>query len=45
MNDENNGGPANFGSLSQAYANDAARKFAMAQTAWDNEIAIARQNE
>jgi hypothetical protein len=36
---------ANFGSLSQAYANDAARKFAMAQTAWDNEIAIARQNE
>jgi hypothetical protein len=36
---------ANFGSLSQAYASDAARKFAMAQTACDNEIAIARQNE
>jgi hypothetical protein len=36
---------SNFGSLSQAYASDAARKFAMAQTAWDNEIAVARQNE
>jgi hypothetical protein len=27
------------------YASDAARKFAMAQTACDTEIAIARQNE
>ena len=36
---------ATFASLSQAYASDAARKFAMAQAACDNEIAIARQNE
>jgi hypothetical protein len=35
---------ASFAPLSQAFASDAARKFAMAQTACDNEIAIARQN-
>ena len=37
------GADATFASLSQAFASDAARKFAMAQTACDNEI--ARQNE
>ena len=36
---------ATFAPLSEAFASDAARKFAMAQTACDNEIAIARQNE
>jgi len=36
---------ATFAPLSQAFASDAARKFAMAQTACDNEIAIARRNE
>jgi hypothetical protein len=36
---------ATFAPLSQAFASGAARKFAMAQTACDNEIAIARQNE
>jgi hypothetical protein len=36
---------ATFASLSQAYASDAARKFGMAQTACENEIAIALQNE
>ncbi|MGH6848847.1 MAG: hypothetical protein ACREDD_00085 [Methylocella sp.] len=36
---------ATFASVSQAFASDAARKFAMAQTACDNEIAIARKNE
>src|ERR1700730_8581334 len=35
----------NFAPLSQAFASDAARKFAMAQTACDNEIAIERRNE
>jgi hypothetical protein len=35
----------NFAPLSQAFASDAARKFAVAQTACDNEIAIARRNE
>jgi hypothetical protein len=36
---------ATFASVSQAFASEAARKFAMAQAACDNEIAIARQNE
>jgi hypothetical protein len=36
---------ATFPSLSQAYANDAARKITTAQTSSDTELAIARQNE
>ncbi|WGJ15635.1 hypothetical protein QEV83_05055 [Methylocapsa sp. D3K7] len=36
---------ATFASLSQAYASDAARKIATAQTSSENELAIARQNE
>ena len=36
---------ATFAAVSQAFASDTARKLAMAQTACDNEIAIARQNE
>lgn len=36
---------ATFASVSQAFASEAARKFAMAQMACDNEIAIARKNE
>ena len=36
---------ATFASLSQAYANDAARKITTAQTSSDTELAIARQNE
>jgi hypothetical protein len=36
---------ANFGSLSQLYASNAARKLAVAQTSSSEELAIARQNE
>lgn len=36
---------ATFATLSQAYANDAARKITTAKTTGENEFAIARQNE
>ncbi len=36
---------ATFGSLSQAYASNAARKIAVSQTSSSEELAIARQNE